>query len=901
LVGKVPDPKSQVEQITNALIYKYMDDMDRQAEAFGGKAAFFVGEYEKYSWRKLMDPKVAGQERMNLYVEALDKMATNKNLSPIFRDILKGAFVPYRSPETLDLFLHEIDGFAYEHSEELGNAYEYLLSIMGAQGDAGQFRTPRHIIDFIVEVVDPQKGDKVHDPACGTAGFLISAYKHILGNHDGVDNETGKKTATEKPLTASERKELHKNFVGYDISPEMVKLSRVNMFLHSFPEPKITEYDTLSDDTRWGETFDVILANPPFMSPKGGIMPHKRFGITATRAEVLFTDYIIEHLTRNGRAGIIVPEGIIFQSGKAYKELRKHLVEDGLYAVVSLPSGVFNPYAGVKTSILLFDTEMGRKQSEILFVKVSNDGYDLGAQRRPIDKNDLPEAARVLKAWRKGEQIESPLATWVSRERIAETGDYNLSGDRYKMDLSESVRESLDSILKTIEPYRKDFESIVRENNEQAKKIQDSIRPFIDQIQSQQEIIKRTYAFLEEPIREMQKFLQKNEFSQLREIIEMAKEGINKNKWPMVELGEVCDIVGGGTPSKSKKAYWENGSVKWLSAKHIQNDQVVGYDLISENALKESATNLLPAGSVLLITRVSVGKMVLLKDDYAINQDATGLITKEKLNSAYLFHVLHGISDNIINDAQGVGVRGVTRSYVAKIKIPLPPIEVQERIVAELDGYQNIISGARQVVDNWKPKIDIDPEWKKVKLGEVCDFASGGTPSKNEKKYWSGDIPWASSKDMKIDLLEDTEDHISELATSETATNLVDKGTVLGVVRSGILQHTFPVALTMVRMCHNQDIMAFVPDKKRLDSRYLLYIFESENKNILKEGIKPGVTVQSFFNGYFKQYIIPLPPLEIQKQIVEKIESERALVESNMKLIEIYEQKMKDAIGKLWD
>ncbi len=899
LVGKVPDPKSQVDQITNALIYKYMDDMDRQAEAFGGKAAFFVGEYEKYSWRKLMDPRLGGQDRLNLYVEALDKMSQNKNLSPIFRQILRGAFLPYRSPETLNLFLSEVDGFAYEHSEELGNAYEYLLSIMGSQGDAGQFRTPRHIIDFIVDVIDPKKGDRILDPACGTAGFLISAYKHIIGNHDGMDNATGKKTSKEDRLTPEEMKSLHRNFTGYDIDPGMTKLARVNMFLHNFPEPKIQEYDTLSDDSHWDDRYEIILANPPFMSPKGGIIPHKRFSISATRAEVLFVDYIVEHLTTKGRAGIIVPEGIIFQSGTAYKQLRKQLVEDGLFAVVSLPSGVFNPYAGVKTSILLFDAEVGKRQADIVFVKVGNDGYDLGAQRREIAKNDLPEAAEILKAWRKGERKDSLLATWVSREKIAESGDYNLSGDRYKMDLSESVRESLDSILKTIEPYRKDFESIVRENNEQAKKIQDSIRPFIDQIQSQQEIIKRTYAFLEEPIREMQKLLQKNDFSQLREIIEMAKEGINKNKWPMVELGEVCDIVGGGTPSKSKKAYWENGSVKWLSAKHIQNDQVVGYDLISENALKESATNLLPAGSVLLITRVSVGKMVLLKDDYAINQDATGLIPKEKLNSAYLFHVLHGISDNIVNDAQGVGVRGVTRSYVAKIKIPLPPIEVQERIVAELDSYQNIISGARQVVDNWKPKIDIDPTWEKVRLGMVVDILNGY--AFQSVKYVSSGIRVLRITNVQNgEIIDDSPKYYPFNSKDEIKKFLLNEDDLLlsltgNVGRVGLLpKYLLPAAL-------NQRVAAIRPKVDILNNRFLFCLLNNDLFESDCIASASGMAQKNMSTTWLSQYEIPLPPLEIQKLIVEKIESERALVESNKKLIKIYEQKMKGVIAKLWD
>lgn len=180
LVGKVPDPKSQVEQITIALIYKFMDDMDRQSEELSGKATFFSGEFKKYAWNHLLDKRLGGHERLLLYAEGIEKMNENKNIPQLFRDIFRGVFLPYRDPETLNLFLKEINGFAYDHSERLGDAYEHLLNVLGTQGDAGQFRTPRHIIDFIVAVVDPQKHETVLDPACGTAGFLISAYKHIL-------------------------------------------------------------------------------------------------------------------------------------------------------------------------------------------------------------------------------------------------------------------------------------------------------------------------------------------------------------------------------------------------------------------------------------------------------------------------------------------------------------------------------------------------------------------------------------------------------------------------------------------------------------------------------------------------------------------------------------------------
>jgi len=145
LVGKVPDPKSQVEQITIAMIYKFMDDMDNQTEELGGKAIFLAGEFKQYAWSRLLDRKFSGHERLLLYAEGLEKMNMNENIPQLFRDIFKGAFLPYRDPETLNLFLKEINGFNYDHSERLGDAFEYLLSVLSSQGDAGQFRTPRHI------------------------------------------------------------------------------------------------------------------------------------------------------------------------------------------------------------------------------------------------------------------------------------------------------------------------------------------------------------------------------------------------------------------------------------------------------------------------------------------------------------------------------------------------------------------------------------------------------------------------------------------------------------------------------------------------------------------------------------------------------------------------------------
>lgn len=457
LVGKVPDPKSQVEQITIALIYKFMDDMDAEAEELGGERRFFSGEFEPYGWKKLMAPGLGGFEVLTLYAEAIQKLNINPNIPQLFRDIFKNAYLPYRDPQTLKSFLKTIDEFNYNHSEKLGDAFEYLLSVLGSQGDAGQFRTPRHIIDFMVYLVDPKKNETILDPACGTAGFLISSYKHIVkwnsSNFNlGVQNEfyfgeiDGERYSGDK-LTPDERTRLALNVKGYDISPDMVRLSLVNLYLHGFADPKISEYDTLTSEDKWNEHSDIILANPPFMSPKGGIRPHKRFSVESNRSEVLFVDYIAEHLTPNGRAAVIVPEGIIFQSGTAYKTLRKMLVENYLYAVISLPSGVFNPYSGVKTSILLMDKTLAKKTDKILFAKVVNDGFDLGAQRLANDKSELPTIANAVKDFAQSIFNRTEFDTnshnnlmVATKEKIGENGDWGLSGERYKISMLKDAK-----------------------------------------------------------------------------------------------------------------------------------------------------------------------------------------------------------------------------------------------------------------------------------------------------------------------------------------------------------------------------------------------------------------------------------------------------------------------------
>lgn len=800
LVGKVPDPKAQVEQITIALIYKFMDDMDIEGLEFGGTRQFFTGEYEKYAWTEIMKPENSGQQRALLYAEGIEKMTTNPNLPQLFRDIFRGAYIPYRDPDTLNMFLKEVSDFSYDNSEDLGNAFEYLLSIMGSQGDAGQFRTPRHIIDMMVEIVDPKKNETILDPACGTAGFLISAYRHILAQNK---DEDGKST-----LTADDRKRLTENFAGYDISPDMVRLSRVNMYLHHFTKPKISEYDTLTSEEKWDDCYDVVLANPPFMTPKGGIMPHSRYRVKAKRSEVLFVDYIAEHLNPNGRAAIIVPEGIIFQSSNAYKELRKYLVNnDLLYAVISLPAGVFNPYSGVKTSILLIDKLFSKFKDEILFVKLNNDGFDLGAQRQPKKGSEIPEIVRIVKKYHADldpqiaddEILQHPLVTIAPKEQIAEQ-DYVLVGERY---LSNSMPEG-------------------------------------------------TYK--------------------------------------MVSLGDksLFRVESGGTPSSNIPEYWD-GNIRWatlvdLPAANLITELKDTERTISPLGLEKSSAKLLPSGTVLVSTRATIGRVAIAECETATNQGFKNIIVIDdtKVSNRFVAYMMTALADRMVSLASGGTFKEISKSNFLTLSIPLPPLEKQEQIVAELDGYQKIVDEAQQIIDAYKPTIGIDPTWEKVKLGDICNLTYGYTDTAKE----SGSARFVRITDIdEKGLLRDENKRYVDLIEQNNAF-LLHRGDLL-VARTGA---TYGKTLYF----DTDETAVFASFLIKLDlpeyiDHYFYWIFaQTQNYWDQANRLVSGGAQPQFNANAIKQLVIPIPPLDIQKSIVKQAREEQKIIDANKKLISIF-------------
>jgi type I restriction enzyme M protein len=676
----------------------------------------------------------------------------------------------------------------------------------------------------MVAVIDPKKTETMLDPACGTAGFEISSYKHILkansspsplageGRGEGATQRTG------DLLTPDEKGRLAQNFRGYDISPDMVRLSLVNMYLHGLADPHIFEYDTLTSQERWNEYADIILANPPFMSPKGGIKSHNRFSVQSKRSEVLFVDYMAEHLTPSGRAGIIVPEGIIFQSQTAYKQLRKMLVEEYLVAVVSLPAGVFNPYSGVKTSILILDKSLAKKTNTIAFFKVENDGFGLGAQRREIDKNDLPQAhaeigvyLRRLRAGESVEDFQPTLGLIVEKEKVAANGDYNLSGERY--------REGKDSVsawplVPVGDVFSKSEESVLPES------LRDAV----------------TY---------------------------LGLENVTQN------TGEITGNVVTEKPSEIK------------SLKNVFNPGDLLYGKLRPNLNK---------------VWVADRKGICSTDIFVIRPIEGQAIPALY---GYIFRSAR-FNDAVLPQLKGAQLPRIGWSSFAELQIPLPPLEVQKEIVAEIEGYQKVINGARAVIDNYRPHIPIHPDWPMVVLGEVCFFKRGpfGGSLKKEIFVKNGYAVYEQSHAIANDFSEFRyfvdEDKFAEMHGFQVRPGELIMSCSGTMGKVAIIPDNAPAGII------NQALLKLTPRDCVLGV-FLKIWMESTNFQESLADFTYGAAIKNVASvEILKGLRLPLPPPATQQAIVAEIEAEQALVAANRELIARFEKKIQATLARVW-
>ena len=375
-------------------------------------------------------------------------------------NFMAGARLTIDEPTVLTQVVNLVDGLRLDQADAdtKGDLFEHVLRQIKQAGELGQFRTPRHVIRTIVEMIDPRVGETIYDPAAGTAGFLVAAYNHIrLANSSPsaittaeVDGKPQRRGLGDK-LSAAQVSALNSaTFFGNDVDPKMVRLATMNLTLRGLPDVRIQLRNVLTttqDAERKAELglpadgYHVILANPPFSGrvDRDRIVEDVKVG-TTTATELLFLKYMMDSLRLGGRCGVIVPEGVLFGSTGAHKELRRQLIENNrVEAVLSLPGGVFQPYSGVKTSVLFF--RKGGNTERVLFLHADDDGYRLDANHdTPIEADDLPGLALVYA------QRESAWTRWTARDAAAEWGekwwfadaaalranDFNLSAGRYR-------------------------------------------------------------------------------------------------------------------------------------------------------------------------------------------------------------------------------------------------------------------------------------------------------------------------------------------------------------------------------------------------------------------------------------------------------------------------------------
>jgi type I restriction enzyme M protein len=497
--GGVTNPITYIEQLSYLIYLKLLDEEEAtrelQARLIGDNGngkRLFPQQAERYRWSQWRF-KSGTDLRDFVRDEVFPYMASLVREEPQVAEYFRDAVLEIVDPNVLKQVIDELDGLAFHKlgTDVKGDIFEYLLTHLGQSALNGQFRTPRQIRTMMVELVDPDLGDTIYDPACGTGGFLIDAVEYILAKYSSEPqeipiygeewldkrNQTIAAAKAEIPTLQTYRKGagekipdwglLERAVYGVDVSRQMMRIAMMNLVLHGIQHANVKRANALSelgglteDDLQ--RTYKVILSNPPFAGvlPKDSI--RKDLPTNSKKSELLFLGVMMQALAPGGRCAVVVPEGLLFGSTKAHIDLRRKLLQDyELLAVISLPAGVFKPYAGVKTAVLVFrKPTTDAKAGHVWFYEVRNDGYDPdkivgGGRPETPEKNDIPALLQRWKSYKASgfknppgveagtllpSGSEEPRCWWASFEAIADNG-YNLAAGRYKPQVAEPAPE----------------------------------------------------------------------------------------------------------------------------------------------------------------------------------------------------------------------------------------------------------------------------------------------------------------------------------------------------------------------------------------------------------------------------------------------------------------------------
>ncbi|EGO63404.1 type I restriction-modification system subunit M [Acetonema longum] len=449
--GGITNPLTVIEQLTYLMFIRSLDEKELETENFETVSGEVLpklfpqdadGQAMRWSKFKNKDSREI-YEIVGTKVFPFIKAMNGKN-SSAFSRYMQDAMFLIPTPQVLQKIVTGLDEL-YEHDikdlDMQGDLYEYMLGKLATAGQNGQFRTPKHIRDMMVQLVAPAPGDRIADPACGTAGFLVSAAEYI-------------RTCYEDQMTAEQWKHFTGDmFTGYDTDRTMLRISAMNLMLHSITRPHVDYVDSVSKNNAVAAEFDVILANPPFTGTVDaeGIHDNLKAVCDTKKTELLFVALFLRMLKKGGRCACIVPDGVLFGSTKAHKTLRKELVENHqLRAVISMPSGVFKPYAGVSTAVLVFTKTGAGGTDKVWFYDMKSDGFSLDDKRTNLGhEGDIPDIiARFSNLAGEADRKPTEQSFLVDKAEI-EKNDYDLSINRYKQTEYEKIEYDAPQVIMT--------------------------------------------------------------------------------------------------------------------------------------------------------------------------------------------------------------------------------------------------------------------------------------------------------------------------------------------------------------------------------------------------------------------------------------------------------------------
>ena len=703
----------------------------------------------------------------------------------------------------------------------MGRAYEFVVQKLGEQKQYGQYFTPRHIIHFMVELADPEPGEKIYDPAAGTGGFILRAF-------EVVSKKIEEKYKNDYSLAEKAFRELkEKNLWAVEKAPDVYKLALMNMILHNDGKSNLYEADSLDNraQVEYKQKYDVVLTNPPY-----GPLTQSRVGVFdyhVKRFEALFIQHIMNALKfsevgkKPSRAVVIILDKILFDSTRAFKNIRKKLLREyNLKAVFSMPAGIFQPYSGVKTTVLYFERPTKEEWNEIkknndyatkriLFFNIESDGFTLSTQRRPINGafqgdepniyeppcGDLPKAVEVFREWQKA--LESG--------KLKEFKEKYVDNQQVWIADIEEIKE-------------KDF----------------NLNPGL-----------------------------------------YRKVERGKVKWEWVRLGGILEVTFGKRITKNKHEgtkypVYGGGGISFYTDNFNANNEIV----ISRFGMSEKCV------------RFIKGKFWLLDSGFSVSPKDENI-----LNKKFLYFVLKTIENKIYECGRGVGQKNINMDCFYNLEIPLPPLEIQKKIVERLDKQQAIIEKAKEmeraILEAGIDDAIFEGDWEWVKLGELCTkkITKGTTPTTYGFKFISDGIPFLKVENIKTPIIdvESINSYVSEEFNKKFNRSVLKMGDILFSI-AGTLGEVAIVPESLENANINQALAIIRVDENKVERRYILYYLLSRRiKNWIEQKKVSGA--QSNLNlTQLASINILLPPLEKQKEIVEFLDVQFQALEKIRKL-----------------